>query len=782
MKTNQENFSVSPLTLAVHGALVAMLVMPLAALAEDNDAATLTHPTNSVEIGVANTSQDSAKFGEYNGLNKKGATAIGNFNVKGGDAYNSYDGGDGVKRWEIKGTDLGTTSRELGGSVSSQGQWSVGIGYDELRHHITNTYQTPYQGAMGGNNFTLPPAFGVIDVNAADVGTQGMTVGQQSSFHTEDVYSGRKNTSFDLGYTLNSQWSVQFNYNRLQQSGAKLISAASDTSGGGAGEGSVKLMNPTNYKTDTFDLAVNWIGDKGHLTGSYYTSIFEDGYDSLSWSNPYFDGGGGTTGTPPTGGVFPVNTFATPPSNNLHQINLTGGYDFTSATKLAGGLSYDRNTQNSSFINDPLAVTPLPATSLNGLVVNTHADMKLTNQTAKDLVLSAGMKYDERDNRTPSYTFPGFASIAGDPWGAVVNTPMSNRKVQLELGGNYRLDKKQSVHVAYEYEKVKRWCNNALANSAQSSDAPGVAGGGDPALLTYNAAGTCAQSPESNENRLSANYKLKATDDVIFNASYAYARRLAAVSTFYNPMQTSLDGFENRGFMAFFDASRTENLLKAGANWQASDSLNLGLNGRFMTDKYDATLGVQKGQTWGLNLDAAYAYSQNGSVTAYMSVQRRQRDLSSSADHAPLAASTNLWSNHLTDDSNTVGITAKQKGLMGGKLVLAGNLSYSLSKTGYSTETLNCLDPTVCGTTDVNSGALPVIRNEMLRLKVAGIYDVDKASKVALGYRFQRQKSNDYYYSAYQTGYTDVGVLPTNQLAPSYTVNLVTATYIYTFK
>jgi MtrB/PioB family decaheme-associated outer membrane protein len=773
MKTNQENFSVSPLTLAVQGALVAMLAMPLTALADDHDAATLTHPVNSIEIGVGETSQDSAKFGEYNGLNKKGTNAIGNFNVRGGDAYNSYDGGDGVKRWEIKGSDLGTTSRELGGNVSSQGQWSVGIGYDELRHHITNTYQTPFQGAMGGNNFTLPPTFGVIDVNAADVGTQAMTAGQRSSFHTEDVYSGRKNTSFDIGYTVNSQWSVQFNYNRLQQSGAKLISTSSDASGGGAGEGSIKLMNPTNYKTDTFDLAVNWVGDKGHLTGSYYASIFEDGYNSLSWSNPFFDGGGGTTGTAPAGGVFPVNTFATPPSNNLHQLNLTGGYDFTSTTKLAGGLSYDRNTQNSSFINDPLVTAPLPATSLNGLVVNTHADMKLTNQTAKDLVLSAGMKYDERDNRTPSYTFPGFASIAGDPWAALVNTPMSNRKVQLELGGNYRLDKRQSVHLAYEHENVRRWCNNALANAAQSSDPLAPAG--------YYMNSTCAQSPESKENRLAANYKLKATDDVILNASYGYARRLATISTFYNPMQTSADGFENLGFMAFFDASRTEQMLKAGISWQASDRVNVGLNGRYIDDKYDATLGVQKGQSWGLNLDAAYAYSPNGSVSAYLTTQRRQRDLSSSADHSPTAASTNLWSNTLTDDNNTVGITAKQKGLMGGKLVLAGNLSYSLSKTAYSTQTGNCLDPLVCSTPDVNSGALPDIRNEMLRLKVTGMYDVDKSSKVALGYRFQRLKTNDYYYSAYQTGYTDVGVLPTNQLAPSYTVNIVTATYIYSF-
>jgi MtrB/PioB family decaheme-associated outer membrane protein len=389
------------------------------------------------------------------------------------------------------------------------------------------------------------------------------------------------------------------------------------------------------------------------------------------------------------------------------------------------------------------------------------------------LALSAGVKYDERDNRTASYTYPGFNSIAGDAWGALVNTPMSNKKYLLNLDGNYRLDKQQTIRLGYEYEVIKRWCNNALANNAQSSD--------PLSNLSYYTTASCVQSPESKENKLSANYKLKASDDVIFNAGYTFAKRKATVNSFYNPMQTSADGFENLGFMAYFDASRTEQILKAGVNWQANDKLNVGLTGRYLDDKYDATLGVQKGYTWGLNLDATYGYSHDGSISAYLNTQRRQRDLLSGADHSPLAASTNLWTNQLTDDNNTIGLTAKQKGLMGGKLALTGNLSYSLGKTVYSTQTPNCLDPLVCGTSDVNSGALPDIRNEILRLRVTGTYDVDKASKVALGYRFQRQRTNDYYYSAYQTGYTDVGVLPSNQLAPNYTLNVVTATYIYNF-
>jgi MtrB/PioB family decaheme-associated outer membrane protein len=782
MKTSKEHFASSKLTLAVQWALVAMLAMPLMAVAEDAanaeaEAEALKRPTNFVEIGAMNVGQDSAKFGEYNGLDKSRLYGIANFDVRGG---NAYDGGDGTTRWQIKGVDLGTTSRSVGGWVSNQGLWDLNISYDELRHNITDTFQTPFQGSMGGNNFALPLTFGIIDAahrDAAGTGTQGMTADQLASFHTKDVHTDRKNTSFNAGYNFDLRWSVQFDYNHLEQSGAKLIGVAvsPDAAGFGAGENIATLMNPTNYKTDTYNLALNWLGDNGHLTASYFASIFKDENKSVSWMNPFEDNGGGTTGNPPAGGVFPINTFATAPSNNFYQLNLTGGYDFTPTTKLAGGLSYGRNTQDSNFINDPLLTSALPRSSLDGLVVTTHADLKLTNQTTKDLVLSAGLKYNERDNQTPSSTYSSFNSVAGDAFGAVVNTPLSNRKTQLELAGDYRIDKKQSVHLAYEYEAIKRWCNNSLANNFQSAAVLG-----DPATASYYTNTGCVESPDSKENKLSAGYRLKASEDVSLNAGYTYARRHADYnSSFYNPMQTSEEGLQNFGFRAYFDDSRTEQLVKAGIHWQANDKLDLGLNGRYVHDDYDATLGVQNGHAWGVNLDAAYSYSQDSTVSAYVSWQQRERDLLSGADHSPLAAPTSLWSNQLTDDTTTVGISAKQQGLMGGKLSLAEDLSYSYDKTSYSTH-VHYAD-VLCSTYGITCGDLPDIKNKLLRLNITGNYQVNKSGKVTLGYTYQKLNSNDYYYSAYRTGWTDVTVLPTNQREPSYSVNVLTVAYTYDF-
>ena len=776
MKKLETLSGICKLTLAVQVAL-GVIAPPTAAAGADEsaDVAALTKPTSSVEIGVENVSQKSAKFGEYNGLNDSGPYFLGNFLLRGGDAYDSFNGGSGVNRWQIRGLDLGTTSRELGASLTTQGRWTLSVGYDELRHYSTDSFRTPFLGSLGDDRFLLPASFGIIDANAADVGSQGMTAAQKAFFHSEDVYSGRRNFNFNAGYVIDPQWSVQVDYNRLDQSGAKLIGASFDATGGGAGEFTATFMNPTNYKTDTVEVALNWAGDWGHLTGSYFASFFHDDYTTVSFSNPFFDGGGGTTGTPPVGGAFPVNMYPTPPGNDFQQLTLTGGYDVGPTTRLAGGFSYGRNQQNDSFFNDPLLTSALPAGSLHGLVVNTHADLKLTDQTTRNLALSAGVKYDERDNRTPTYTIASFNSVAGDPWGPTVTAPVSYRKYQVEVAGNYRIDRMQSARFAYTYEGIDRWCNNAESNNAQSTD--------PTADLTYYRDRSCVQVPNNREHRLSAGYRLKAANNLSLNAGYTFAHRNADVNaSFYNPMQTSAEGFENLGYLASFEASRTEHLVKAGANWQVSERLNVGLNGRYTHDSYGAALGVQQGHSWSLNLDAAYRYAENASLGAYLSLQQRQRDLLSSADKSPLAPSTNLWSNTLADDNTTVGLNAKHQGLMHGLLDVAGDLSYSFGRTTYATDARNCTDVTLCDTAAVNAGTLPDIRNEMIRLRLSGSYQLSKSGKVGLTYLFQRLSSDDYYYSAYRTGYTDPAVLPTDQQAPNYSVSLIMASYIYTFR
>ena len=272
MKSNKELFTLSRLAAAV----LATCMAPSLSFAQEESADALTRPTSTIEVGIGAPSQSSAKFGEYNGLNKADGGIVGNANIRGGDAYGM---GTGTQRWEIKASDLGTTSREVGANYSDQGQWNIGLNYDELRHNLSDSYQTPYVGAAGSNNFTLP-GFGLAS------NTTTLSAAQLAAYQNLNIDTTRKNTSLNAGMEINSRLGLKFDYNHLDQTGSKLMafgSAGFAPTGvtASSGEAVSILPNPTNYQTDTVNLAVNWTGDSANLTASYFGSFFRDGYDRV---------------------------------------------------------------------------------------------------------------------------------------------------------------------------------------------------------------------------------------------------------------------------------------------------------------------------------------------------------------------------------------------------------------------------------------------------------------------------------------------------------------------
>lgn len=771
MKTRNKKMQDTPLSTVVQGALVAMLTMPMAAasvfaadpaaaeeggMLEEKGEALPPLYTNAIELGVIYSSEDSFKFGEYNGLEDSGFHALGNLSVL---------GNDGTMRWGLFGTDLGLTSRSVGGSLSNPGLWDLNVGYDGLRHNISDTYQTPQQGSLGGNNFTLPADFGTIDGTLLP----SLTPTQLSAFHTEEIHSDRDNISFGAGYHFNQHWSMKLDYNHLDQSGGKLISTGSQggipLAGGvnGLGEAINIIMNPTEYTTDTVNLALNWQGDKGYLSVGYFGSFFDDKYNSLSWQGAMAEGVSTCVGT----ACYIDNTMSTAPDNIFHQVNLIGGYVFSPKTKLAGSFSYGLNTQDDHYAPtlipqssggsyDMMQALGLPQSSLNGEVHTIHGDLKLTQQMTRDLMVSVAFKYNERDNRTDSDTYL-YHNIGDDDYTGV-NLPYSNSKTQVEAAADYRVTKGQKLHLGYEHEYIERWCD-------------GVVGGAE-----------CVASPSSNEDKLELTYRVKASETVQLNAGYIFANRDAdfdhsfAANTGSYPV---LNAEDKLGFIARIFGSRMQHMVKAGINWQASNKLDFGLNGRYSDLDYDRILGVQDGQNASVNLDATYTVTENSSVSAYASWQNSARDLRSGNDGDATTAPTDIWTNQLKQDSYAIGLNTRHGGLMGGKLELMGDVSYSFNTSHYSTQVP--YDPG-CGNPDnLSCGDTPDINNSLLTLKLNGTYQVNKNGKVALGYIYQLLDSNDYYYNAYQYGFTPNIVMPTNEQAPNYSEHLVFLSYIYEF-
>ncbi len=751
---------------------------------------------NYVEISGFDASKNSAKFGEYTGLNDSNIN--GNLDIRGGNAYSDPEG---VRLWEIKGNDLGTTSRSLSGTMSEQGKWKLKVGYDELRHNISDNYQTPQQGAMGGNTFTLPTTFGTINAygGSATVASKDsarvLDATQLSLFHTEKVGTTRHNTSFGSNYIINDNLNLTFDYNHLEQTGAKLVGTGAQggmntpiQTGAGASdtwraEAVFILMNPTKYKTDTFDLGLNWFNDKAHMTASYFGSIFKDGFNSVSWENNLTSNIGGATNksgacASGTSCQYEYNSMSTAPNNSYHQLGLQGGYIFSHETRAVAGITYGINTQKDSYLSADLPepglgtvptmqIGGLPANTLAGKIIQTHADFKVTNQSVDKLQLTAGYKYNKRDNRSPSkyYLYYNLGGVATSNKYTGINNPYSHYKSETELAADYRLTSAQKIHLAYETEKFKRWCNNA---------AHGL---------------ECVGSTGSFENKVKLDYKIKATDDLHFSAGYSYGKRTAEdVAHYMTPIgseatiqASQMDGKDVLGFVSLPFAARNEHILKTGATWQFSEQLDFSLNGSYTKDNFESAVGVQRMNNEAANFDTSYAYNDNNIISAYLSYQYGIRDMHNANDGSTTVLPTKFWDNRLNDDSRSFGLVSKHTGLLGGNMEVIGDVSYSLDETKISTQIPYATTTPCTAVTDLSCGTLPTIKDSRLTLKLTDNYKINKNNKVSLGYMYEKRHVEDYYYNGYQYGYTPNRIMPSNEQAPSYNVSMVTVSYNYTF-
>ena len=503
--------------------------------------------------------------------------------------------------------------------------------------------------------------------------------------------------------------------------------------------------------------------------------------------------------------------MSTMPSNNFNQLILSGGMKVTPKTKLSSTLSYGYNTQNDPFVVDSFSMlnpnlSALPRQSLSGVVETYHADLKLSNQYSNDLNLTGGVKFDERNNKTPSSMY-NLHSIDGGNDAFYPNTPISNKKGSLDLASDYRVNKGEYVRLAFNHENIDRWCNNY---------ATGVG---------YPAGSNCVTAKQSKEDKIDATYRFSDGDGLSYKVGAGYAAKQAtfdpnAIAAFigqlgsYNYTNTfnntaalytkGLNGGDFPGFYPFFDASRKQQFVKAGTNWEANQNLSFGINGKISKDAYnDSTYGVLGGNSLSINFDSAYNYSESGQVNIYLSHQKRSRDMTDYYYSYRAVSSTNptaylggkgSWSNSLTDVDDSLGIGFKQGNLMAGKLELSGDYAYTVSTSSYNTAVgsdyvvyANAAaqasnTSTSCSLASVLScGALPDIKTVIAQFKLAGVYAVDKETKVSVRYMYSKLNNTDYYYNGYQTGMTPSTLMPTNQQPGNYSINLIAVSLIHSF-
>ena len=685
MMTRRQTFLIGPtLLVAVPAALLTTPVHAGDNPDVDPAVTELTSAHSTVDVGAGYVSQSSYKFGEYNGLAKQGGFAIGDLDLQGGGSYDSAS----TSRWRLLGEDLGLDTRSGQFDFREQGIFKFNLGYSDIRDNISDTYQTPYLG-VGSTLLTLPGNWikpTVPQVSPTSLNFRGLspTAGQgdaisstgavvaptpaqlatlseivlndAGAYHRADLHTDRKRDDVGIDVNLTKHWELTASFRQETQSGLQPIGAITSA----VAENSVILPNVIDTRTDQFNLGLQYGTSKGFAQVSYYGSVFTNHIRGISWQDP--------------NAPNDVATLSSAPSNQFHQLNVGGGYNFLPTLKVTGDVSYGRNTQNEAFLTDPSMPIGVPESSLHGLVITEAANLKLVMRPMSRMNVIVHYKYDERENRTPIDTFVFYdvnmtksatASSFNSALGLAPNTlgsnvnifdnrPESFKKNQVDLDADYALQPGQKLAAGFQWQSTKSDCDGSWIN--------------------------CVNADDMVERTLHANWHASFQESVNAGIDYTYAQRrvnydpnawlalvpmanvipgaptVGATTSVYGYLtQTGLTGWgpvapfpttpltgnaaifspnnnivpqslygardnvsELPGMRRFDMANRDRNRVRASLDWQATERFSAQGTLELSDDQYDQSIyGLQRATNWAASLDATYAVSERLVINAF---------------------------------------------------------------------------------------------------------------------------------------------------------------------
>ena len=402
---------------------------------------------SAVELGAAYVDDDSAKFGDYTGLDEKGG-----YIVAGAEGRVAEESGY-VLAYEL--TDLGLDSREVRLEGGKQGRYDFELFYDRIPHTIWDTTATPYRG-NGGQELTLPS--GWVDAGS----TAGMTA-LAGSLKSVDVGLDRDRYGAAGRFWFSDRLQVGLDYRRDERDGTR-------TQLGSFGSVSTEMLRPVDDATDRLDATVRYEGAKWFAQAGYSGSIYDTKAASLRWDNPF-------------NAMVPgadVGQMALAPDNQYHEFGASAGwFGLPWNTTVALSFASGKGTQDTGFlpytINPDVATDPLPARNLDGEVSVTRADLTLSSRPFERLRLRGALAWDERDNETrerawTSIVHTDLLEVTDDR----VNPVYGYERLRLTGSADFSVFDTLSLGVGGEYRETDRKGTPQEVRSEEQIDGWGV--------------------------------------------------------------------------------------------------------------------------------------------------------------------------------------------------------------------------------------------------------------------------------------------------------------------
>ena len=644
--------------------------------------------TNSatLDVGVGGVSDDSRKFGDYTGLDRQGA-----FLILGGAArYRREDGSYG----SVTASDLGLDTRAVAAEVGKEGTYRLQLGYSEIPHRLFDGAQTPFLG-RGSSVLSLPAGFPAGTTAAMPLDT---------ALHDADVGFRRSRLEAGLLWIFGPDWTTRVNVRHDERDGTQRIAGSFFST-------SAQLVAPVDQVTDQIEVSASRFTRRFQFTVAYQGSLFRNGRDSLTWSNPF----------PPVVPGSDRGQLALAPDNQFHQVVASAGYDITSRIRASADIAAGRMTQNADYLaatlNPNLAVT-LPASSLDGRADTFNAAVRVTAAPIDRLRLNASYARDVRDNATSSASYPAVSTdmfLGATPR---ANQPFSFFQDRYRLSAEYRGPANLRLSVGADEDDKER---------------------------------TLQEVVTTRETTLWGSVGARVFDRLSLSVKYAHADR--SRSTYGTA--TWVDPPENPLLRKFYLAKRSRDKGGLRADLELGERVNIGLGADLANDDYtETTLGLLDGRSVNVNGDVSVALSERTSVHAFGQGERTRSHQAGSQ----LFAQPDWWA-RIEDVVDVAGVGVKHVALKG-KLELGADYTRSRSHTDVT------VDP---GTV---SPPFPKTRTSLDSVKLQAAYRVKDNLSIIGNYWYERYDSQDWHYDDLLPA-TIPNLLVFGDQPPHYDVNMV---------
>ncbi|MDO8988042.1 MAG: MtrB/PioB family decaheme-associated outer membrane protein [Sideroxyarcus sp.] len=425
----------------------------------------LTTPESHVDTGIGKVTSgsDTKRFSQYTGITDNTSVLQDLEIIK-------RDNATGL--WTtVSARNTGLETRELNFSQKKQGKWKYAVDYNEivrLDPYIIHTGMT----GVGTTRPTIalietpsmPAAWATANGLDASNGVQG-----------NDVELKLKRTAYGVSADrwITPELQVEIAFRNEDKNGARMFGRVGmpsikdmrnnpDATGASANGGWAILLTPEpiDSNTRTIESRLNFSRNKLALSVGYNGSFYANQFGSMTPNVPGTLNRGTLWTNCATVGCSTVQQLvsapvALPPDNQSHQYFLTGNYAVSNTTRSNFRLAYTIGVQNESFAGMGLTPSASAPGSLGAVVNTTLAQFGLTMRPLPALSLNAGLRYEDRADKTPVYVY-NTGGVTNNALNGTTNWPSgSQTRTAVKLDGIYRLANGNSVMLGLDRERKK---------------------------------------------------------------------------------------------------------------------------------------------------------------------------------------------------------------------------------------------------------------------------------------------------------------------------------------